>query len=57
MPINESISILCKVILERDPTPIAKLIKQIIADIPNQQNLELLNCMIDMLMNSNLGEV
>ena len=32
MPINDSISILCKVILERDPSPIIKLIKQIIPD-------------------------
>ena len=33
MPIHEYISVLCKVILERDPSPIVKLIKQIIPRI------------------------
>lgn len=36
MPIAEYISVICKVILERDPSPMVKLIKQIIpADIPD----------------------
>jgi hypothetical protein len=34
-----------------------KLIKQIIADIPDQGSLQLVNSMIDMLMNANFGEV
>jgi hypothetical protein len=57
MPIHGCISILCKLILERDPSSMVKLIKQIIADIPDQGSLQLLNSMIDMLMNANFGEV
>jgi len=57
MPIHEYISVLCKVILERDPSPMVKLIKQIIPDIPNQRTLEPLNRLLDLLMEANLGEV
>jgi hypothetical protein len=52
MPIHEYISVLCKVILERDPSPIVKLIKQIIPDIPNQRNLEHLHRLLNMLMDA-----
>jgi hypothetical protein len=52
MPIHEYISVLCKVILERDPSSIVKLIKQIIPDIPNQRNLEHLHRLLNMLMDA-----
>jgi hypothetical protein len=57
MPFHESISVLCKVILDRDPSAMVKLIKQIIPDIPNQDSLKLLGCLLDLLVEANLGEV
>ena len=57
MPIHESISVLCKVILERDPTPMVKLIKQIMPDIQNHPSLKILDCLLDILMEANLGDV
>jgi hypothetical protein len=56
MPIHDCIGVLCQVILQRDPYPMGKFIKQIIANIPNQDSLKLLDCLLDMLMEANLGE-
>jgi hypothetical protein len=53
MPIHDSISVLSKVILERDPSPMVKLIKQIIPEIEKYPNLKPLICLLDMLMGAN----